>query len=161
MKKLLIIGSGRHGKDTVCEILAEYGYTFVSSSWFCAERVVYPILKNELGYKNVQECYDDRHNHRQIWMDLINAYNQPDLARLTKEITAQYDIYCGLRSYDEFKAAKAQNVFDMVIGVDASERIDYVDPTFEIPMSECDMIIDNNGSYDDLRDQVIKFALGE
>jgi hypothetical protein len=30
--KLLVIGHGRHGKDTVCEMLRDhYGYTFESS----------------------------------------------------------------------------------------------------------------------------------
>ena len=41
-KKLLVIGHGRHGKDTVCEILRDhYGYTFESSSQFCSKLFIY------------------------------------------------------------------------------------------------------------------------
>ena len=35
LPKLLVVGHGRHGKDTVCEMLEAYGYTFQSSSKFC------------------------------------------------------------------------------------------------------------------------------
>ena len=47
-KKLLVIGHGRHGKDTVCEILRdEFGYTFESSSQFCSKLFIYDDLKNK------------------------------------------------------------------------------------------------------------------
>jgi translation elongation factor EF-1alpha len=40
--KLLVIGHGRHGKDTVCEMLRDdYGYTFESSSKFCSKFFIY------------------------------------------------------------------------------------------------------------------------
>ena len=65
LPKLLIIGHGRHGKDTVCEILKEsYGFNFRSSSDFCAEKLVYPLLKDLYNYNSYQEAYADRHNHR-------------------------------------------------------------------------------------------------
>ena len=36
--KVLVLGYGRHGKDTVCEMLEQdYGFQFTSSSMFCAE----------------------------------------------------------------------------------------------------------------------------
>ena len=63
--KLLVIGHGRHGKDTVCEILRDrYGYTFESSSKFCSKLFIYNDLKNKYNYLNEEECYADRHNHR-------------------------------------------------------------------------------------------------
>ncbi len=50
-KKLLVIGHGRHGKDTVCEILRdEYGYTFESSSKFCSKLFIYDDLKDKYEY---------------------------------------------------------------------------------------------------------------
>jgi hypothetical protein len=52
--KLLVVGYGRHGKDTVCDILDQkYGLTFSSSSWFCAERFIFDALKEEHGYTTV------------------------------------------------------------------------------------------------------------
>ena len=45
LPKLIIIGHGRHGKDTVCEILRDkYNFKFISSSQYCSEKVIFPIL---------------------------------------------------------------------------------------------------------------------
>ena len=50
--KLLVIGHGRHGKDTVCEILRDkYNYTFESSSKFCSKLFIYDNLKDKYNYK--------------------------------------------------------------------------------------------------------------
>ena len=46
--KLLIIGHGRHGKDTVSEILHDnYGYSFESSSQFCSKLFIFNDLKDK------------------------------------------------------------------------------------------------------------------
>ena len=51
LPKLLVIGNARHGKDTVCDILREeFGYSFRSSSDFCAEKFIYAELKDRYGY---------------------------------------------------------------------------------------------------------------
>ena len=153
LPKLLIVGHGRHGKDTVCELLSEsHGFNFKSSSKFCSERFIFDNLKDMYGYANEADCYADRHNHRQEWYDAICAYNIPDSARLGREIFEEHDIYCGLRNKKEFHAMKNTGVFDYAIWVD---RSDYLPPeskesmTLEIWMS--DFIIDNNGTLDDLR----------
>ena len=45
--KLLVIGHGRHGKDTVCEMLRDsYGYTFESSSKFCSNKREFFAMQN-------------------------------------------------------------------------------------------------------------------
>ena len=63
LPKVLVLGYARHGKDTVCDIIKEeYGFTFRSSSEFCAEHVVHPAMRSE--YDTWQECFADRHNHR-------------------------------------------------------------------------------------------------
>ena len=65
--KLLVIGYGRHGKDTVSEILCrEMDLNYQSSSEFCAGHVMFPTLSKKYGYKDVDECYNDRHNHRPV-----------------------------------------------------------------------------------------------
>lgn len=140
--KILVIGHSRHGKDTVCEMLQkQYGLNFVSSSLFCAERVVYPMLKG--FYQTFEECYNDRHNHRALWFNLIAHYNAKDKARLTREILNEYDIYCGLRNREELMAG--YNLFDMVIWVDASKRLP-PEPSNSISVTEEDahVTITNN-----------------
>ena len=150
--KLLVIGHGRHGKDTVCEILRDkYGYSFESSSQFCSKLFIFDQLKDKYGYSNEEQCYADRHNHRAEWYDAICNYNVPDAARLGREIFKAHDIYCGLRNKREFFAMKNTGVFDKAIWVD---RSDHLPPESKNSMSleqwMADYTIDNNGSLEEL-----------
>ena len=123
--KLLVIGHGRHGKDTVCEILRdEYGYSFESSSQFCSKLFIYNDLKDKYNYTSEEECYADRHNHRKEWYDAICDYNLSDAATLGREMFKKYDIYCGLRNKREFFAMKNTGVFDYCIWVDRSMHLE-------------------------------------
>ena len=159
--KLLVIGHGRHGKDTVCEILRDkYGYSFESSSQFCSKLFIYDQLKDKYGYSDEEQCYADRHNHRAEWYDAICDYNVPDAARLGREIFKAHDIYCGLRNKREFFAMKNTGVFDKAIWVD---RSDHLPPENKNSMSleqwMADYTIDNNGTLKDLdfnTEQLIK-----
>ena len=150
--KLLVIGHGRHGKDTVCDILANrYGYSFESSSQFCSKLFIFDMLKDQYGYNNEEECYADRHNHRAEWYNAICEYNIPDPAKLGREIFKEHDIYCGLRNKKEFHAMKNTGVFDYAIWVD---RSDFLPPESKDSMSleqwMADFTIDNNGTLEDL-----------
>ena len=159
--KLLVIGHGRHGKDTVCEILRDkYGYSFESSSRFCSRLFIYNQLKDKYGYASEEDCYADRHNHRAEWYDAICDYNVPDAARLGREIFKEHDIYCGLRNKKEYHAMRNTSVFDYAIWVD---RSDYLPPEQKTSMSleqwMADFTIDNNGTLEELEfnvDQLIK-----
>jgi hypothetical protein len=150
--KLLVIGHGRHGKDTVCEILRDkYEYSFESSSQFCNRLFVYDMLKDKYGYADEQECYNDRHNHRAEWYDAICAYNVPDAATLGREIFAEHDIYCGLRNKKEFHAMKNSGVFDYAIWVDRSDYLPLEEKdSMSLEPWMADYVIDNNGTIEDL-----------
>lgn len=152
LPKLLIIGHGRHGKDTVCEILRDtYGFSFESSSKFCSKLFIYNNLKDKYGYSNEEECYADRHNHRAEWYDAICDYNVPDAAKLGREIFKAHDIYCGLRNKREFFAMKNTNVFDFAIWVDRSDLLPLESKnSMSLEHWMADFTIDNNGSIDDL-----------
>jgi len=147
--KLIVIGYGRHGKDTVCDILQDdYGYKFISSSRFCAEKVVYPALKDKYNYITVDQCYDDRHNHRKEWFDLIAGYNTDDPATLGIELFSEFDIYCGLRRKEELIALKENKVCDYIIWVDASKRLPPENKeSCTVTREMADFIIDNNGDF--------------
>lgn len=153
LPKLLIIGHGRHGKDTVCEILkTQYNYNFRSSSDFCAERFIYKELKDKYGYTSYEQCFNDRHNRRSEWFDMIHAYCADDHARLGREIFEENEIYCGLRNKAEFHAMRNTNVFDYAVWVDRSDHLPMEDRssmTLEIWMA--DYVIDNNGTLADLQ----------
>lgn len=157
--KVLVMGYARHGKDTVCELLRDrYGLRFVSSSQFAAERVVFPALQKMWPnqdvphYETVQQCFEDRANHRKLWYDLITAHNTPDLSRLGRDIFEDHDVYCGIRNAREFHALKNAGVFDVAIWVDASGRglpAEGKDSCTVEPWM-ADFVLDNGGSLEDL-----------
>ena len=158
LPKLMICGYGRHGKDTVCEMMEPW--SFMSSSIFVAEVAVYPELKELYGYTSVLECYEDRHNHRQEWHELIKAYNLNDRARLARELYAAYDIYCGIRCREEFAVAKAKGLFVLSVWIDASERLppESTD-SCTVTKDMCDIVLENNGTLQELEEKVSRLKI--
>lgn len=156
LPKLIVIGYGRHGKDTVCDILQnQYGFKFMSSSEFCNEKVIFPILAPIYGYTTFEECYSDRHNHRKEWFDLIAEYNMDDPAKLGTTLFSEYDIYCGLRRKEELEALVDQNIAEYVIWVDASKRLPPEDESScTVTQDMADFTIDNNEDYATLYENV-------
>lgn len=149
MRKLIVVGQGRHGKDTFCEIAEQYfGLTFESSSSFACRSIIFEILKDKYGYKSIEDCFEDRHNHRTEWYDLICEYNSKDKTRLAQEILNEHDIYCGMRSIDELEAVMIKGYADLVVWVDASQRLGVTEDVGSntITKSDADIIIDNNDS---------------
>ena len=161
--KIMVIGQGRHGKDTAAEYMAEIlQTTFVSSSAFINEKVVFPLLKKKYGYKTLQECYDDRHSHRVDWYNIIHNYNTPKLHRLVAELYAEHDIYCGLRHKLEFDSAKAEKLFDICIWVDAEERLGITETTASMTLTkkDADIIIYNNTTEKEFKIKIKKAIEG-
>jgi dephospho-CoA kinase len=146
LPKLLVVGHGRHGKDTVCELLNAYGYKFKSSSKFCSELFIFNELKDQYGYADEEECYNDRHNHRTLWFNMIHDYCKDDLAKLGRNLFANHNIYCGLRNKKEFFAMQNEEIFDYAIWVDRTDHLPKEDPSsMSIEQWMCDYTIDNNG----------------
>ena len=151
--KLMIMGYARHGKDTVCEIMRDkYGLSFTSSSMFCAEYAVWPEMPQ---YATAQDCFNDRANHRAHWHNVIKEFNSPDLTRIGRLIFEKHDLYCGIRSQQEFEALKAAKVFDWSIWVDASERLPTEDKSScDVTKHMTDFCLNNNGPLADLEEKV-------
>lgn len=154
--KLLLVGSCKHGKDTVAELLKEYyGISFVSTSKACADIFIYNQLKEKYGYKTSDECFYDRVNHRNEWHQLICEYNKDDKARLAKEILKYNNTYVGMRDSSEIQECRNQELFDLIIWIDASERLPQEDSTsFNIKKSDVDIIIENNDDYEALKRRI-------
>jgi dephospho-CoA kinase len=158
--RILVLGHCRHGKDTLAEIMNEvYGLTFKSSSQAAADIFLYNTLKDKYGYQTPEECFEDRVNHRAEWKQLICDYNKDDRARLAKGILEQSDCYIGMRDREEIDECMRQGLFDIIIWVDASERLPLEDPSsFDIDKTCADIIIDNNSDYNTFKQRVIKLG---
>ena len=150
--KILIIGHKRHGKDTVAEIFNEiFDLSFESSSEAASRIFLYNALKEKYNYQSPEECFEDRVNHRAEWYELIKEYNKEDRAKLAKGILKNSDCYVGMRDREEISECIAQDLFDVVIWVDASDRLELEgSDSFNIDRSCADFIIDNNGTLPEL-----------
>jgi len=158
--KLLIIGSARHGKDTFAELLNElFGLKFISSSQAAADIFIYDTLKEKYGYKTSVECFEDRVNHRAEWYDMICEYNKDDKAKLAKGILELSDCYVGMRDRGEISECINQGLFDLIIWVDASERLPLESAdSFNIDKSFADIIIENNGTFEEFKEKVSRLG---
>ena len=149
-KKVLILGHGRNGKDTAAEILNEmYGYTYISSSRAMLDEI-YPALTWITGIEDKEELFEKRSESRELWKRLIDLYNAADKAALAKLISQKTDVYVGMRSDVEYAASK--HLFDVVLWIDASDRVASVDPTMMIQYDEHEMYwVDNNYPIDSIK----------
>lgn len=155
--KLLVVGHARHGKDTFGEIARDnFKLNFESSSEFMCERVIFPMLKEEHSYKTALECFKDRINHRDKWFKIITEFNTPDLTRLSRNILKEAEIYVGMRNAEELKASR--HLFDLVVWVDASERLgSEPSSSMTITSDMCDVILTNNETLNKFKTKVITF----
>jgi hypothetical protein len=150
----MILGYARHGKDTVAEILRDnLGLKFASSSFAAAEKVMRPFLAAKgITYNSLEECYADRVNHRQDWYEQIKAYNNPDGARLAREIYKDNDIYVGMRSEVELEAVRKEGLYDYSIWVDRSKHVaPESSASCSITPAMANWVIDNNGTLEQLK----------
>ncbi len=158
--KILVCGHAKHGKDTFAELLNEhFGLTFKSSSQSAADIFLYDALKDKYGYKTPEECFEDRVNHRAEWKDLICDYNKDDRAKLAKEILKNSDCYVGMRDRAEINECMKQGLFDIIVWIDASDRLP-LEPadSFDIDKSCGDIIIENNQDYETFKEKVLRFG---
>jgi len=157
---ICVLGHCRHGKDSFAEIMRdEFGLTFKSSSQAAVDIFLYDALKDKYGYQTPEECFEDRVNHRAEWKQLICDYNKEDRAKLAKGILEYSDCYVGMRDREEIDECLRQGLFDIIIWVDASERLPLEDPSsFDIDKTCADIIIENNGTYEEFREKVIRFG---
>ncbi len=161
-RAVLVLGHGGHGKGAFCKLLTQlYGAECLSSS-LAALPHIWPAL-NAIAlawvgepFASPEHAYSMRHHSREVWRELISLYNTPDKTTLTREILSRADVYDGMRCAEEFAASR--HLFDYVVWVDASARVGTVDPTLTISRDVADLVIDNNGTLDDLRGAAVRFG---
>ncbi len=160
LPRMLILGNMRHGKDSLAEIMnEEYGLTFKSSSQAAADIFLYDALKDKYGYETSVECFEDRVNHRPEWKQMICDYNKDDRAKLAKGILEHSDCYVGMRDRAEIDECMRQGLFDIIIWVDATERLPLESPeSFDIDKTCADIIIENNGTFEQFKEKALRLG---
>lgn len=159
MRNFIIFGHKRHGKDTACEYLqSKYGIKFAATSFLACETFLFEKMKADgYNYQTVEECFDDRANHRKYWYETIRDFNTPDKARFGKLVFDKYDIYCGLRDREELNAIRAAGLVQLSIFIDASARLEKEDPeSMKLDIEDADIIITNNGTVEQLYEKLDK-----
>lgn len=158
--KLAILGHARHGKDTCAELLRDnFNFKFLSSSQAAADIFIYDALKEKYGYTTPLECFEDRMNHRAEWYNMICEYNKENRTKLASHVLEITDCYVGMRDKSELTACVNADLFDVVIWVDASDRLpaESLD-SCNIDKTCADFIIENNGTLEEFTKKVIRIG---
>ena len=155
--KIGICGMGRAGKDTAAEFLRdEYGLRYTHGTSRSAAMIVWVAMtKRGINYDTVDECFDDRRNHRELWAKIIGRHNAGEPTRMYRECLAHQDILTGIRWRNEFAACKAAGICDVWLWI---SRPGCIDPTCEIRASDCDVVIRNDGTLDQFKVELSKWA---
>jgi hypothetical protein len=141
--KVLVLGHAGHGKDTAANLLEALGLTFVPTSLLCAKLIVLPFLGVEdPTEEQVLQTYNARVNNREIWVEAIGEFCKDNPARFVEIALAYSDIYCGLRSVEQYQATR--ELFDVVLWI---SRAGYpLEPTMQISPDSSMIVIHNNGN---------------
>ncbi len=156
--KYVILGYKRAGKDQLGEYLQEnHGHNLKSSSYAAAEIFLYDKLRTKYKYSSVQECFDDRHSHREEWFDLISEYNREDKTRLAREILKTNDGYIGMRCRKELQACLDANIFTHAFWVSRDGCLESAESCTVAPHM-ANHFIDNNSDLDSLKNIGAKYV---
>ena len=148
--KILILGEKNCGKDTLAEFLRDtFNIPFKSSSRFALEKFMFDELKDKYNYQTIEEAFEDKEREgsgmREVWFNLIKAYNTPDKIRLLKEALIESDIYAGMRRKESVQQAIDEEIVDYIIWVDASLRVKPESKSScTITKDQAQILIDNN-----------------
>lgn len=149
--KLAILGNGRAGKDTCGAWFGEHtNLKYVGST----SEVVCPLIAQELGI-SPEEAWNSRHNNRQFWYEWCNEYRKEDPAKLAKYCLSRGDMVVGLRDKIELYACKEEDLFDLIIWVDRDVP---EDKTVTFSREDCDIMISNRGSFEELYGKLARLA---
>jgi hypothetical protein len=135
---IVFTGHGEGGKSEASKIFCRLtGLKLIgSSSWHMRH-----YIAHELGIP-VETAWETRRQRREEWRTLYRKYIENDKSRIIREMFANGNVIEGLRSRDEFEAAKQAGLFDLVIWVDCP----WVkkDITQDLRAEDADLILHND-----------------
>ena len=149
--KIIVVGHKEHGKTEFTKAFCRSsGMTCSSSSRVALELFLYEKVRQEFGYESIEQCWQDKYRSQDVrarWYSEIQEYNRENPTRLLEAIFETNDVYEGLRSRRELLASRDKKLADLVIWVDASERMPLEDPSsMTVLKSDANFVVDNNGT---------------
>lgn len=138
IKKLLIVGWGRSGKDAAGEYLGRISTLRYagSTSWAAKEDVA-----DALGV-HPQVAWETRHENREKWKQICDHLRREDQTRLIRRALGTGEIVTGVRDLEELRAARHEQIFDRIIWVNRPGT--RPDMTVTFSNWDCDEVIDND-----------------
>ena len=158
--RIAIGGFGEDGKGTAATTLSRLaGLRYRESTSQAAARLVYDQLRLKYGYQTVEECWDDRRNHRAEWAQIIWDHNRPDGITLYAEMCEDNDIIEGIRNADELQACREAGIIQVAVWIDYSHRRSPESPaSARIGADDCDVVIDSPQGLEHLERQLRDLA---
>tara|TARA_R110001583_G_scaffold52147_6_gene162192 strand:+ start:4923 stop:5429 length:507 start_codon:yes stop_codon:yes gene_type:complete len=155
----MLIGNGRAGKGTFCKVaLNSFGLTSKSSSRMGCEMGLYEKFKDMFGYADMEECYNDRHSKRELWYQGICDLCDPNKSAVGRAIYNLHDIYDGCRDDLELNAIKAEGLIDLVIWIDAGDRVQAEGSgSMKLTKDDADIVIYNTTTEAEYIEKVKRF----
>lgn len=142
--RILIAGPGESGKDTAARWFGEnttlrYSH---STSWYLCK--AYAASTD----RRADVVYEDRRNRRQELYDFGCTLRADAPGHIIDMTLRDNEVICGVRETKEVVYAREKNIVDLVLWVKSDRAAD--DPTMEFGPDLCDVIVENNGTVDEL-----------
>ncbi len=152
VKRILLVGYGRAGKDAGLEALsAMTGLKNAgTTSLYLAKYVA-----AELGITET-EAYKARHQHRETWFRIGQELRKNDPGILLREALLKGDLCGGVRDLEEIVFARENRVVDLIVWVQNVRT--GIDKTVKFGPEHCDVIVQNNGTLDEYHEKLRRLA---
>lgn len=153
--KIAICGNSGSGKTLISTLINKYtDLTYKNSTSHHYADIVFSKFRKTPGrmyeYEDANDCWEDRHFHREFWHDTILDHNQ-SVPFPYHDMLEDQDVIDGIRSVSELKGLYQK--LDYTIYIDGPESENEV--TNEIMPRHCEFRISNNKtSYSFYKDLV-------
>jgi hypothetical protein len=154
MLRLLVVGRKGHGKDAVARVFSErLGQPYRPATLEFLELQGDNFLRS-MGFKDVEEAYKRRDEYRELLYEMMNVYNEEVPYKLLDHVLCKSGIYTGLRNKEHLLPAQEDNIIDLTVWVDATERLGWGEEPMTILPEMADEVIVNNGTEEELVERV-------
>lgn len=153
--KLALVGHSRCGKDLAGKWLGENTVCNYqgSLSW-----LLNPIIARKMNMSEA-ECWRRRHEFVEKMIGLYDEIREHDPCGVIRVAIEECnaDVITGVRDLQELKTAVASGAIDLIVWIERDTVPS--DPAMRITKEDAHIIIENNGSEQDLYNKLYRFSI--